>query len=134
MDCATKGIASPTLRSTIRRSSHSSACATTSLTRAFTSVPALASPGIAAPSFAPGVQMVDKSYSPPRSWRGNLFWGSAWKSFNYTVEGTLSLNLDQPGTEDLNFSGTPRFSLAGENRPMFVQPSDIVGASGLVAS
>lgn len=83
---------------------------------------------------APSVQLVDPGYRPPRSWRANLAWASAWKSINYTVEGLYSLNLDQPGTYDLNFSGSPQFALSGEQRLMYVGPGDIVGATGLVAS
>ncbi len=83
---------------------------------------------------APAVQLLAPGYSPPRSWRGNLSWYSNLLGLNYTLEGLYSLNLNQPGSVDLNFAGDPRFTLAGENRPMFVAPSDIVPATGLVAS
>ena len=82
---------------------------------------------------APSVQLVSPRYAPPRSWRGNLAWYSSWKRFNYSVEGVYSLNINQPGSYDLNFAGAPKFTLAGENRPMYVAPTDIVPATGLVA-
>jgi hypothetical protein len=51
----------------------------------------------------------------------------------YTVELLGSLNLNQPGTVDNNFTGTPAFTLPAEGRPVFVSPASIVGASGLVS-
>ena len=90
-----------------------------------------------APAFAdaaPAVQLFDPSYTAPRSWRGNLAWSSAYKRLAFTVEGLYSLNVDQPGVVDLNFDGTPRFVLADErDRPVFVSPSSIVAATGLVS-
>lgn len=83
---------------------------------------------------APAVHVVAPEYGPPRSWRGNLAWASVWKSLNYTVEGTYSLNLDQPGATDLNFAGAPKFMLAGEQRTMYVPPDAIVPSSGLLAT
>ena len=79
---------------------------------------------------APTVQMFDRQWAPSRSWRGNLSWSSAWRWFNYSLEGVYSLNLNQPGLVDLNFADAPRFTLPIENRPMFVQPSSIVPATG----
>jgi hypothetical protein len=84
---------------------------------------------------APLVQVVDASYAPPRSWRGNLSWASAFKGLDYTLEGVYSLNLNQPGSLDLNFAGVQQYTLPGEGRPMFVSgSSDIVPSTGLVSS
>jgi hypothetical protein len=50
------------------------------------------------------------------------------------VDGTWSLNLNQPGTVDLNFSGVPQFALADEgDRPVFVSPASIVPATGALS-
>jgi hypothetical protein len=83
---------------------------------------------------APSVQLFDPAYTAPRSWRGNLAYSSGWKKLVYTVEGTYSLNLDQPGTVDLNFSGTPRFTLPDEGRPVFVNAGSIVPTTGAAST
>ncbi len=81
---------------------------------------------------APTVRLVDPSYDAMRAWRANLHWGSAWKNLIYSIEATYSHNLNLPGTRDLNFSGVPRFSMSSEGgRPVFVNPSSIVPATGL---
>jgi len=83
---------------------------------------------------APAVQVFDKTYQPSRAWRGNLSWGSQFKSISYTVDAAYSLNLNQPSTLDLNFAGMPRFTIAGEdNRPVFVPPSAIVPSTGAIS-
>jgi hypothetical protein len=83
---------------------------------------------------APSVVIFDPSYSAARRWTANLGWGSAYKFWYYTLDATYSLNLDQPGTVDLNFDGTPRFTLANEaQRPVYVDPTSIVPSSGLVS-
>lgn len=86
---------------------------------------------------APNVSLFSPDYSSPRSVRSNLQWSSPilTNRFNFTVEGTYSLNLDQQGVTDLNFNGIQRFALGDEaGRPVFVQPSNIVPATGAVAS
>jgi hypothetical protein len=91
----------------------------------------------ATPSFAdaaPPVQLFDRAYAAPRSWRANLAYSSSAHGWTYGVEGLLALNLDQPGRVDLNLDPTPRFTLAGEGRPVFVTPSSIVPSTGLAAS
>src|SRR5439155_9812377 len=64
---------------------------------------------------APAVQLFAKGYQPSTSWRSNLSWTSGlWGRSLYVVEGIYSLNLDQPGSRDLNFAGVKRFSTADE--------------------
>jgi hypothetical protein len=82
---------------------------------------------------SPTVLLFDPVWSMARSWRGNLAWSSVVKSFNYTVEGLYSLNLNQPGTYDLNFKNSPVFTLPDEGRAVFANASSIVPASGLVS-
>jgi hypothetical protein len=83
---------------------------------------------------APNVQVVDPSYQPTRSWRGNLAWTSRlWGRSVYTAEGIYSLNRDQPGSIDLNFDGVPRFTTADEGRPVYANPSSVVPATGVVS-
>ena len=51
-----------------------------------------------------------------------------------TIDGTYSLNLNQPGSIDLNFNPVTRFSLDTEgNRPVYVLPTSIVPTSGAVS-
>jgi hypothetical protein len=83
---------------------------------------------------APAVQLFDRRYAAPRSWRANLGYSSSAHGWTYGVEGLVALNLDQAGRVDLNFDPTPRFTLAGEERPVFVTPSSIVPRTGDVAS
>jgi len=82
---------------------------------------------------SPAVLAFDPAWSMAHSWRGNLAWSSVAKAFNYTVEGLYSLNLNQPGTYDLNFKNAPLFTLPDEGRAMFANASSIVPASGLVS-
>jgi hypothetical protein len=83
---------------------------------------------------APGVSLFDRSYDAPRSWRANLSFARTLGPFGLSIAGTYSLNLKQPGSVDLNFSGTPRFTLPDENgRPVFVAPGSIVPTTGLIA-
>jgi hypothetical protein len=82
---------------------------------------------------APNVQYVDRSFQPTRSWRSNIgFQSSAFRNV-YTIELLGSLNLNQPGTVDNNFAGTPAFTLPAEGRPLFVAPTAIVPSSGLIS-
>jgi hypothetical protein len=83
---------------------------------------------------APSVRLFDQSYDAPRSWRANAAWLRTWHGLGVTVDGTYSLNLNQPGTFDLNFAGAPQFTLAGEeNRPVFVSPASIVPTTGALS-
>lgn len=86
---------------------------------------------------APNVSLISRGYSAPRSVRSNLQWSGATfgNRFSAQVEGTYSLNLRQPGSVDLNFTGVSRFSLPDEaGRPVYVQPASIVTGSGAIAS
>lgn len=83
---------------------------------------------------APAVQLFDRNYQPARSWRGNLQWGSAIKKLVYSVDVIYSANLNQPSVIDLNFDGTPEFTLATDGRPVFVPESSIVASTGAVAA
>lgn len=101
------------------------------------SVPSTCADGAGASPFsdaAPSVQLFDSRFAAARRWTGNLSWASAYHWLFYTIDGSYSLNVDQPGTVDLNFTGTPRFTLANEdNRPVFVSPTSIVPSTGLVS-
>jgi hypothetical protein len=83
---------------------------------------------------APSVRLFDPSFDAPRSWRANLTWMRTIGDVGVMVDGVYSLNLNQPGTVDLNFSGAQRFTLADEgNRPVFVGPASIVPATGALS-
>jgi hypothetical protein len=83
---------------------------------------------------APSVQLFDPSYTAPRSWRANLAYSSNYRLLTYSIEGLYSLNLNQPGRRDVNFSNARHFTLPDEGRPMFVDPGSIVPASGVVSA
>ena len=101
------------------------------------SIPTSCVPGAPNPVFAdtaPSVQLFDRSYTAPRSWRGNLGVSSSWWKAIYALDASYSLNLNQPGIVNANFTGTPRFLAAGENRPVFVPASAIVASTGGVSN
>lgn len=86
---------------------------------------------------APNVTLFDRGYVAPRSLRSNLQWNGAVLSgrLSATLEGVYSLNMNQPGMVDLNFSPVTRFTLADEgNRPVFVRAPSIVPATGTIAA
>ncbi len=88
---------------------------------------------------APGVTLFDPSYAAPRSLRSNLQWSGAvfGNRFATTIDGTYSLNMNQSqgAFVDLNFNPVTRFTLPDEaGRPVFVQNTSIVPATGAIAS
>jgi hypothetical protein len=83
---------------------------------------------------SPSVALFDRSYQPPRSWRGNLSYASTFYSLLYSIEGIYSVNLNQPGRTDLNFSNVPRSTVSGEGRPVFVGTGSIFPTSGVVST
>src|SRR6185295_14116386 len=85
----------------------------------------------------PNVSLFARDYTSPRSLRSNLQWSGPilGNRFSAALEGTYSLNVDQPSFVDLNFSNTVGFTLADEGgRPVFAQPSSIVPSTGSIAS
>jgi hypothetical protein len=91
--------------------------------------------GIPAPfaDASPSVALFDRSYQPPRSWRGNLSYASTFHSLLYSIEGIYSLNLNQPGRINLNFNGVPYF-LTDEGRPVYVAAESIDPSSGVAST
>jgi len=88
-------------------------------------------------SGAPNVTLFAPGYAAEKSVRSTLQWAGPVLDNHLmaTVTGTYSLNLDQAGSRDLNFDPTVRFTLPDEgNRPVFVQPTSIVPATGAVAT
>lgn len=83
---------------------------------------------------SPNVQYVDPSYQPTRSWRANLGYQSSAFRNVYSIDLLGSLNLNQPGTVDRNFTGAPAFVLPSEGRAVFVGSSSIVPSSGAVSA
>jgi hypothetical protein len=87
-------------------------------------------------SMAPNVSLIDAAYSASRSVRSSVNWSGILPGnrFASTIDGTYSLNLNQPGMADLNFNPEVRFSLADEGgRPVYVQPGSIVPSTGAIA-
>lgn len=86
---------------------------------------------------APNVTLFDADYQSQKSLRSNLSWSGAilGNRFTTNIEATYSRNMNQASTIDLNFDPTARFSLPDEDgRPVFVQPTSIVPATGSIAS
>jgi hypothetical protein len=84
--------------------------------------------------YSPAVSLISPDYDVPRSWRASLDWTSNIGSWLLHVSTLGSYDLSQPGTVDVNFAGTPQFTLASEgNRPVFVSTAGIDAASGTVS-
>jgi hypothetical protein len=85
---------------------------------------------------APNVTVVASNFRPQRTVRSNLSWNGNIldNRFSTSLDGTYSLNLNQQRSVDLNFDGVQRFTLAEEGRPVFVDTSSIVAATGSIAS
>jgi len=82
------------------------------------------------------VSLFANNYVAPRSLRSNLQWDGPILNnlFSLNVDGTYSLNLNQGSFVDLNFNPVQRFTLGNEaDRPVFVQPNDIVPTTGSIA-
>jgi hypothetical protein len=86
---------------------------------------------------APNVNLFADDWTAPRSLRSNLQWdGPILRNrFSANIDATYSLNLNQGSFVDLNFNPLERFALANEGgRPIFVNPTSIVPATGTIAS
>jgi len=84
---------------------------------------------------APSVTLLDRAWAPVESWRATLGYSRTLLSTYLSIDANYSLNLHQPGTVDLNFAGTPQFSLANEGgRPVFVAPTSIDSRSGAISA
>jgi hypothetical protein len=83
---------------------------------------------------APNVLLFDKGFAAPRSWRGNIAYEARrLLGLEGMIGFTYSRGVAQPSYFDLNFVGTPRFTLASEaDRPVFANASSIVPGSGSV--
>ena len=103
-------------------------------------IPTQCAGGTAGSPFAstvPNVAFFAGDYAAARSVRSNLQWSGPVLANRLSAqfEVTYSLNLNQPGTIDLNFSPVQRFSLPDEaGRPVYVQPSSIDPATGFISS
>ena len=84
--------------------------------------------------YAPAVSLISPSYDVPHSWRASLDWSSSIRSWLLKVGVLGSYDLSQPGTVDVNFAGTPQFTLPSEgDRPVFVSAAAIDAPSGSVS-
>ena len=85
---------------------------------------------------SPNVTLFSSGFRPQRTIRSNLSWNGTLLDgrFSANVEGTYSLNLNQQRSVDLNFNPAQRFTLAEDGRPVYVEPTSIVAATGSIAS
>jgi hypothetical protein len=84
----------------------------------------------------PNVSLFASEYRPQRSLRSNIQWNGPIldNRFTATLDFTYSLNQNQPGTVDLNFNSTQRFTLAEEGgRPVYALATSITPATGAIA-
>ncbi|HTE45698.1 MAG TPA: hypothetical protein VK636_10675, partial [Gemmatimonadaceae bacterium] len=88
-------------------------------------------------SSAPNVVLFDKGYAAQRSVRSDLNWSGAvlGNRLTATIDGTYSLNLNQPSFVDLNVNPAVQFTLPNEGgRPVFVQTGSVVAGTGAIAA
>jgi Carboxypeptidase regulatory-like domain len=100
-------------------------------------IPAQCSDGSVFASTVPNVTFFAKDYAAPRSLRSNLNWTGPLLNnvFIGNVEATYSRNMNQSGIVDINFNPVVQFTLPDEaHRPVFVQTTSIVPATGAIAS
>jgi hypothetical protein len=83
---------------------------------------------------APVKHLFAPDYEAPRSWRASLGYGWNRTGLALSVDGTFSVNLNQTGRRDLNFSDNARFVVTDEGRPVFVSASSIVSGNGIVSA
>jgi len=86
---------------------------------------------------APNVSLFSNNYKPQQSVRTNVNWtgGILDARFSATIDATYNLNRNQGRTVDINFKPEQRFAIGNElGRPVFVQPTSIVPATGAIAS
>ena len=85
---------------------------------------------------APNVTLFATDYNATRSLRGNLQWNGPilHNRFSASVDVTYSRNMNQSGLFDLNFAGTPQFTLPSEGgRPVYVPVASIDPLTGAAA-
>lgn len=92
--------------------------------------------GSAFSNSSPNVTLYHPDFTPPRTIRSNLSWNGAVLGARFTtnIEGTYSYNQRQQRSLDLNFDNVTRFTLAPENRPVFVGTGSIVPTTGSIAA
>ncbi|MEP6620595.1 MAG: carboxypeptidase-like regulatory domain-containing protein [bacterium] len=83
---------------------------------------------------ASSVRVFDRAYDAPRSWRANLTLERALGPVSVSLDGVYSINLNQPGSVDVNFSGVSKFTLSDEGRSVFASSSSIVPGTGVVSA
>jgi hypothetical protein len=87
-------------------------------------------------SLAPSVSTFDPRFAQPRALRTAADWSSPILDNRVVLglQGVYSWNMNQPGIVDANLDPARGFTLATENgRPVFVDPSAIVPATGTIA-
>src|SRR5438445_36866 len=100
-------------------------------------IPTQCTDGSVFASTVPNVTFFAKDYAAPRSLRSNLNWSGPLLNnlFTGNIEATYSRNMNQSGIVDLNFNPVVQFTLPDEShRPVFVQTTSIVSATGTIAS
>jgi hypothetical protein len=85
----------------------------------------------------PNVSLFARDFTAPRSVRSNVNWSGPilGNRFSANADVTYSLNLNQASNYDLNFRPAEQFTLPDErDRPVYVQESSIVAATGAIAA
>jgi hypothetical protein len=89
------------------------------------------------PAFTPlaNVTVFDRDFGAPRTRRASLgYQRRIFGRYTVSIDGTYARGVNQTGRTDLNLDSSPAFTLANEgDRPVFVQPSAIVPATGAIS-
>lgn len=89
------------------------------------------------PTFTPlaSVTVFDPNFGAPRTRRASLgYQRRLFGRYSLSIDATYARGVNQLGRTDLNLDSSPRFVLSSEgDRPVFVQPSAIVPATGAIS-
>lgn len=88
--------------------------------------------GVSPRTRLPTVTVFDPSFRAPRSWRTSLGVQQRIGRFGLNVEGSYAVGASLYGMRDLNLDTSAAFTIEG-GRPVFVDPSSIVPATGAVS-
>jgi len=92
-------------------------------------------PATTGPAVPPSVTFIDPSFDVPRTLRASLSVSRTFrKTWNVSVDASMTNGASQVGTRDINLVKVPRFTITNEDdRPVYVSPGSIVPTTGAVA-
>jgi len=86
------------------------------------------------PAVPPSVTFIDPALDVPRTFHASLSIAHTFrKTWNASVDASITDGAAQIGTRDINLVAAPRFTLANERgRPVYAEPASIVPTTGAI--